>query len=625
MSSLISLFVDNSAHSLTQIDSTVISIAPAKDLESSKGREMKHSHKPSSTNSTPRGSFSAKDSSHNLHLMSFNSNQHENSLMLYEDLLSSIPRIISATSASSIVQSNIIDIRGPIALSPNGINSETDDFRDNKVSLSVVDSVDSSNTDNAKKPSSTTPLVSCVERISDYTQTDALEESKEDDEEKELPHHPDDIASIEQLEDQLLESKNELEKLNEDKKKMEDEKNFIQQQMQNLINEKRTDVLKRYEDDLESLRKQQVDQTQELVTLRAEKSKFESRLKELQSRAESAEKELKDRDSQEIQALPTHDEKVKLRSQIKQQRDEIVMKSKAATAGWDAAADADERLEKEVEKAYYQGLSEGKKQQEDDLASLHEAIEKKETRLTELVVKISEMEYRVKESEDLVSKYKLDMENVKQEAAETISLFTGEGGGGGGAVSFGPTEKEVEELRELLDNSQEEVIDLNEKCEKMKEKVDLCEQRIAIYEQLIEAQKKASTSNSISVTDSKANLASSDLNDIVSNVKQAITKGTNLWKINRKEECYDLYLTTCENCAKKLIGSGLKQPLLDAASSVKNQTTNASRKPIGATALRKALDKFLVDCQLVSSSEYLCLYFYFDDFPFLFFLCSNDS
>jgi hypothetical protein len=45
----------------------------------------------------------------------------------------------------------------------------------------------------------------------------------------------------------------------------------------------------------------------------------------------------------ELQGMNAGDEKVLLKGQITKQREQIILKAKAATAGWDAAAQSDER------------------------------------------------------------------------------------------------------------------------------------------------------------------------------------------------------------------------------------------------------------------------------------------
>ena len=69
--------------------------------------------------------------------------------------------------------------------------------------------------------------------------------------------------------------------------------------------------------------------------LGAEQKKSEARVHELRGRAELAEQELKDRDAREMQAKGGQgDEQLQLKGQIAKQREQIILKSKAATAGY---------------------------------------------------------------------------------------------------------------------------------------------------------------------------------------------------------------------------------------------------------------------------------------------------
>lgn len=71
------------------------------------------------------------------------------------------------------------------------------------------------------------------------------------------------------------------------------------------------------------------------------------------------------------------------------------------------------------------------------------------------------------------------------------------------------------------------------------------------------------------------------------------SQGTNLWKINKKDDCYDVYLDSCVEISEQLITAALKYPLTDAIALAKSQSGESKHR--GAVTLRKALDKFLAD------------------------------
>ena len=87
----------------------------------------------------------------------------------------------------------------------------------------------------------------------------------------------------------------------------------------------------------------------------AEKLRTDAKLTELRDRTERAEGELKARDEMEIKKLSPTDVQTELKKQVVKQRQEIVNKEKTATAGWDAASEATEKLDKDVDKAYRRG------------------------------------------------------------------------------------------------------------------------------------------------------------------------------------------------------------------------------------------------------------------------------
>jgi chromosome segregation ATPase len=201
--------------------------------------------------------------------------------------------------------------------------------------------------------------------------------------------------TVEQLDDQLYQLKQEYERVVAEKEKNEVERAFLATQVDTLVKEKRTDVVKRYEEDIERLKETHSVLNEKIATLTAEKVKNEARIKELLGRVDMAEAELKERDSKDVLGLDVKDEKVLLKGQISKQREQIILKAKAATAGWDAAAHSDERLDVEVERAFKKGFAEERQQHIEEMKALNAAIEVKEVRVTELLVAMAEMERKV--------------------------------------------------------------------------------------------------------------------------------------------------------------------------------------------------------------------------------------
>eukprot|EP01037_Dinobryon_pediforme_P038234 gene38234-46127_t len=83
------------------------------------------------------------------------------------------------------------------------------------------------------------------------------------------------------------------------------------------------------------------------------------------------------------------------------------------------------------------------------------------------------------------------------------------------------------------------------------------------------------------------------LDDAIAEVKQAILKGTNLWKSNRKDDCYDVYLDACNAAAQRVYTDDLAKPLRDCIEH--GRAVGAMNKQKGAIFFRKGLDKFMAD------------------------------
>jgi chromosome segregation ATPase len=423
--------------------------------------------------------------------------------------------------------------------------------------------------------------------------------------------------AMEQLEDQLFAMKEDISKLKTANQEIETEKNFLSSQLETLIKEKRTDVVKRFEEEITELNKKSSELEEQTTHLTIEKQKLETRVTELRERAERAEQELRDRDAREQQALNPNEEKHQLKGQINKQRDAIILKAKAATAGWDAAASADEKLEIEVQKAYQKGLKEEKEKHKSDLDSVHGALETKETRITDLLVSIADMEKRVMKAESEKKEMAAQVEALKLEVADAISgiqmiaaanaMRTGGAPGGAaggedddGEIVIPPSAAELESARDQLDNAQEELVGLMDRCDRLEAELEVARKKNRIFERLagltgLVSGKAAPVGGGAGGRggDGGTDYSKYDLNDVIQNVKKAITKGTNLWKSNLKDQCYDVYLESCLEIPQRIMTEDLSKPVRDAIESGK--VLGASNKQRGAVTFRKALDKFLSD------------------------------
>ncbi len=81
-----------------------------------------------------------------------------------------------------------------------------------------------------------------------------------------------------------------------------------------------------------------------------------------------------------------------------------------------------------------------------------------------------------------------------------------------------------------------------------------------------------------------------------------------MWKSNKKDETYDVYLECALAVTGRLLTDDLAKPLRD--STEHGRTQGAMNKQRGSVILRKAIDKFITDagqvCALCSVCAYVC-------------------
>jgi hypothetical protein len=296
--------------------------------------------------------------------------------------------------------------------------------------------------------------------------------------------HLHDVQTIEQLDDELFKMKQTYDNMMGENARLEMDKQLLTSEVKLLVETKRTDIVKKYEEQIEQLHLNESELKEKIANLTAEKLKNEVKITEFKNRADAAEIELRERDEREQKLLDPKDEKALLKGQIIKQRNDIILKGKAATAGWDAAADADERLDNEVERAYKKGLNLERDSHKESMKALNQAIENKENRITELLLSISEMERKILQRDETVKQIKAENDSLKLEVADTIvtlsQLGMGATGGGEGSVS----NAELDAVKEQLDNAQEELVTLIERCERLEQELVVSRKKNRVYEQL---------------------------------------------------------------------------------------------------------------------------------------------
>ena len=352
--------------------------------------------------------------------------------------------------------------------------------------------------------------------------------------------------TIEQLDDQIYQLKQDFEKTVVERDQIEKERVFLAAQVDTLVKAKRTDVVKQYEEEIERLYESQSVLNDRIAQLTADKAKNEARLAELQDRVNVAEGELKDRDAKDVHGLDTKDEKVLLKGQISKQREQIILKAKAATAGWDAAANSDERLDVEVERAFKKGFAEERQKHIDEMKALNSAIEVKEGRITELLVAMAEMERKVMQSDAQVAEMTKVTDAMKLEVADTIASLSqmalnssGSGGEGpDGEAVLGPTAAELDDARDQLDAAQEELVGLMERCDRLEVELEVARRKNRVFQELAaltgidcatSALKKAKAirdGGQVGRANPKAASSASayDVSDVINIIKKAVNK-----------------------------------------------------------------------------------------------------
>jgi hypothetical protein len=407
-------------------------------------------------------------------------------------------------------------------------------------------------------------------------------------------------AHIIELEDMVAELNATLETQAEKTTEMQRDLEETRGQYAALVAEKRTDVVKRMSEDIEGLNERLSTQATDLAAAKADKVKAETKSQEMEGRAKRAETELSELHKATVLKLKPADEKVALQSKIQKQRQEIQIQSAAASVGWDAAAEKEQIFEVEVEKAYQRGLAEMRDVNQADARALNAAIEEKETRLTDLVVKLNSAESVATRSKERAEKAEAELEQMREYE------LTGGDGEGGGASSL-----ELARAREELDAAQEEVVDISEKVEGLEESVKLAGRRAEILQTLLEGEKKkrreaeaAAVKAEVAATSrgrggggggggAKKKPLMNTLSKVVSDNKMAIGAGTGLWKSGKRDDCYDLYLSSCKKALDVVHCTELTAPLEEALGAVAASNNGKAKK---AVTLRKAMDRLITDC-----------------------------
>jgi DNA repair exonuclease SbcCD ATPase subunit len=380
---------------------------------------------------------------------------------------------------------------------------------------------------------------------------------------------------IESYEERIHDFTQELTSLVAEKNKLVEDKAFVSQQLQELIAEKRTDVVKRLQDQVSSLEEQNYQLTLSQASIKAMNTKLENTSKELEWRCNSLESEVRERDRVELENLGEANEKYALKTLINKQREDIAMKSKVATSGWDALASMEEKVESEVAKAFRLGQEEIKNANKTDFKAIMESLEVKETRITQLMVEVGNYKQRLRENDEIVEKMKAQVAETKQELADTIATFADSRGNGG--------DDDEMVSKDELESAHEELGRLEDRCSQLERTNAKNEELLALYERLVSGRRDSAVGASKTATSS----SNANVDKAIADTRNAINNGTVLWKNNKRDEVYEIYSSACTSIAKALPSYSLiTQTLKDV---------QRESKIKAALIMRKSLDKFLAD------------------------------
>ncbi len=389
------------------------------------------------------------------------------------------------------------------------------------------------------------------------------------------PSNDNQTLLIDGYEERLHDAAQEIAALFAEKNKLMEDKAIVSQQLQELILEKRTDVIKRLQDQVSSLEEQNYQITLSLANLKAVNTKLENASKEAEWRCQSLENEVRERDRIELENLGEANEKHALKSLINKQRDDLALKSKVATSGWDALASMEEKVESEVAKAYRLGQEEIKNTNKTDFKAIMESLEVKESRITQLMVEVNNYKQRLRDNDEIVTQMKAQVEEAKQELADTIATFADSKGNG--------YDDDEMVTKDELDTAHEEIGRLEDRCSQLERTNAKNQQLIALYERLVNTRRDSATASKVSAP-AGTNV---NLDRVVSDTRNAIANGTTLWKNNKRDEVFEIYNTACNSISRALPSY---VPVSQTLKDVKQES-----KIKAALLMRKTLDKFLVD------------------------------
>ena len=188
------------------------------------------------------------------------------------------------------------------------------------------------------------------------------------------------------------------------------------------------------------------------------------------------------------------------------------MVSNCIIIGWNAAADADQRLETEIQKAYKKGLDENNNKKSSEWIALNKSIESKDQHISDLLLSLQTAQSELLQTQEKMEaankeliKTKLDLQdamndfaiqttlslnkNVKSSTVKSDKTNANSKKSGDDEEADGDNSEDLKEevarLKQEKEQSQDEIVNLIEKNENLEEQLKLLEQMGSAYEQVI--------------------------------------------------------------------------------------------------------------------------------------------
>lgn len=360
-------------------------------------------------------------------------------------------------------------------------------------------------------------------------------------------------VAIEKLEDRILELQSVNSDLHDATAKAGKESEAVKEHLAELQKMRYSDYVQKMKDELNELEEKNLDLSIQISSDKGEIRRIEMKLQEMTDRTSAAEKELVRRDEIDKAKCSPGEEMYKLKSDLAAQRNELIAKTKAVTAGWEAAAVAEDKLEEERERAFKKGSDEARKKAALSMSKFTTDIETRDENITNMMTVLAALKQQAVALEEDKANLKKELELANLEVLDAMKNGSD---GSDGMVD----NSELQSALADLNVAQANVVELSTKCEKLNKKV-------LLLEKLSRLPANGSAAASAAMNSS----GGADYSSKIELCKSAISAGTSLWKNNKRDECYAAYLKCCEELNRSVMDDSLRGPIHEAIMAARAQ------------------------------------------------------